>query len=122
MHECLPLVREDRSFCYDIFPVAFYFFWKSLCQEGQKKLTNKLKIILESKVISLGVKQKILDTVYFMAQWKAPIPLKNKFLCDVSTEVLDSAKALFYMENLFENDPETYGESLIEMYAELEEK
>lgn len=54
-----------------------------------------------------------------MAQWKVSIPLKNKFLCEVSTGVLDSAKALFYMESLFENDPETYGEQLIEMYAEL---
>lgn len=90
-------MREDRSFCYDIFPVAFYFFWNALCPDGQKKLTNKLKVILESKVISLSVKQKILDTVYFMAQWKVSIPLKNKFLCDVSTGVLDSAKALFYM-------------------------
>ena len=36
-----------------------------------------------------------------MAQCKSPIPLKNKFLCEVSTEVLDLAKALFYMESLF---------------------
>lgn len=69
--------------------------------DGKKKLTNKLKIILESKVISLGVKQKILDTVYFMAQWKVSIPLKNKFLRDASSEILDSAKALFYMESLY---------------------
>lgn len=68
-----------------------------MCLEGQKKLTNKLKFILESRVISLSVKQKILDTIYFMAQWKVSIPLKNKFLCEVSTGVLDSAKALFYM-------------------------
>lgn len=97
VHKCLLLVKDDRSFCYDIFPIAFYFFWTSLCLEGQRKLSNKLKIILESKVISLGVKQKILDTIYFMAQWKASIPLKNKFLFDVSISILDSAKALFYM-------------------------
>jgi hypothetical protein len=48
-------------------------------------------------MISLSVKKKFLDTVYFMAQWKAEIPLENKFLCDVSIAVLDSAKALFYM-------------------------
>lgn len=48
-----------------------------------------------------------------MAQWKVSIPLKNKFLYDISMVVLDSAKALFYMESLFESDPEAYGESLI---------
>lgn len=55
-----------------------------------------------------------------MAQWKVSIPLKNKFLRDVSSEILDSAKALFYMESLYESDPEAEGEWLIEMYAELE--
>ena len=92
-----------------------------MCPEGQKKLTNKLKMILESKVISLTIKQKFLDTVYFMAQCKRSIPLKNKFLYEISSEILDLAKALFYMESLFESDPEAYGEKLIKVYAELGE-
>ena len=52
-----------------------------------------------------------------MGQWKSPIPLKNKFLCEICTEALDLAKGLFYMENLFENDHESYGESLIKIYC-----
>jgi hypothetical protein len=88
---------------------------------NKKKLTKNVQKILGSQVISLSVKKKILDTVYLMNQWKSEVKLENKFLCEVSTAVLDSAKALFYMENLFAANPQTNGEPLIEMYAEIEE-
>lgn len=64
-------------------------------------MANKLKAILESKVISLSVKQKFLDTIYLMDQWKVPIPLSYKFSKEVCSAGLDSAKALFYLESLF---------------------
>ena len=57
----------------------------------------KLKNILENKGISLKVKQKFIDTIYFMEQQNFPIPIADKVLRDASLEVLDLAKSLFYI-------------------------
>lgn len=46
--------------------MAFLFFWNILNSELRKSLTMKLKKILENKGISLKVKQKFIDTIYFM--------------------------------------------------------
>jgi hypothetical protein len=65
----------------------------------------KLKNILENKIISLRVKQKFIDTIYYMEQCHFPIQLTDKLLSESSSEILDLAKSLFYMEKLFEYDP-----------------
>ena len=49
-----------------------------------KKLTSKIKLILESKVLSLRIKQQFIDTVYFMAQCQTPIPITNKQMYEAS--------------------------------------
>lgn len=63
---CLPIVKEDKTLCNDLFPMAFYFFWNVLNNEFRRRLTMKLKNILINKGISLKVKQKFIDTIYFM--------------------------------------------------------
>jgi len=65
----------------------------------------KIKKILENKGISLRVKQKFIDTIYFMEQEQHPVPVTDKTMRDASEEVLDLAKSLFYMEKLFYDDP-----------------
>lgn len=57
----------------------------------------KLKNILINKGISMKVKQKFIDTIYFMEQQQFPIPIPDKILRDTSEQVLDLAKSLFYM-------------------------
>lgn len=64
--------------------MAFYFFWNVLNNEFRRRLTMKLKNIMESKGISLKVKQKFIDTIYFMEQQNFPIPIAGKVLKDAS--------------------------------------
>ena len=45
--------------------------------------------------------------------------IKDKVLYDVSIEVEDSVKAMFYLEREFEHDPDVYREILFENYVEL---
>ncbi len=77
--------------------MAFYFFWNVLNNEFRRRLTMKLKNILVNKGMSLRVKQKFIDTIYFMEQQLFPIPIPDKILRDASEQVLDLAKSLFYM-------------------------
>jgi hypothetical protein len=44
----------------------------------------KLNKILANKGISLRVKQKFIDTIYFMEQQLFPIPIPDKILRDAS--------------------------------------
>jgi hypothetical protein len=81
---CSALVKEDKILCNDLFQFAFYFFWNILSNDLRKKLTMKLKFILEKNTISLRVKQKFVDAIYFMEQCQFPIQLTDNILRDAA--------------------------------------
>jgi hypothetical protein len=110
-------VQYDKLFSYDLFDVPFYFFWISLNAEEGSKLTIKIKNILTRKDISLRIRQKLLDTIYFLERNNVPFLVKDKILSDVAIDVEDQVKALFYLEREYETDPDTYREALIYKYA-----
>ena len=85
-------------------------------------MTMKIKNILMKKSISLRIRQKLLDAIYFIERCQIAFLMKDKLLSDVAVEVEDQVKALFYLEREYENDPEMYREYLIEKYAEIGEK
>jgi hypothetical protein len=147
LRACAELASYDKVFGYNLFEVPFYFYWKSLYKnieepiylyedfqhltevkplyvpsEDVAKLTLKIKTILVRKDISLKIRQKFLDCIYFIERCEMAIMIKDKILYDVAVEVEDSVKALFYLEREYEYDPDVYRESLIEKYAEMGEK
>lgn len=63
---CSQLIRIDKVLCHDFFDIGFYFFWESLLPEEVERATAKLKAILMKKELSLRVKQKLIDTIYFV--------------------------------------------------------
>jgi hypothetical protein len=85
-------------------------------------MTLKIKNILMKKSISLRIRQKLLDAIYFVERCQIPFIIKDKLLSDVAVEVEDQVKALFYLEREYENDPDVYREYLIEKYADIGEK
>lgn len=66
LRACIDFVSYDKQFAYDIFDVPFYFFWKNLTNEEQARMTMKIKNILMNKSISLRIRQKLLDAIYFV--------------------------------------------------------
>lgn len=97
LRACSGLVEYDKLFSYDLFDVPFYFFWRSLSSQEANKLTIKIKNILTCKEVSLRIRQKLLDTIYFLERNGIAFIIKDKVLSDVAVEVEDQVKALFYL-------------------------
>jgi hypothetical protein len=66
LRACSELVSYDKVFSYDLFDVPFYFFWKSLTPPETAKLTLRLKQILLRLDISIRIRQRLLDSIYFL--------------------------------------------------------
>jgi hypothetical protein len=68
-----------------------------LTAEEQERMTMKIKNILVKKNISLRIRQKLLDAIYFIERCQIPFIIKDKLLSDVAVDVEDQVKALFYL-------------------------
>ena len=103
----------------ELYNVAFVSCWSILPSDKRETMTRFLSVAISSRRIPVNILQRILSLFEFMEHDRMRIQIEINDLGDLAEKCQAYAKALYYREQEFDEDPVNSINTLISLYSSL---
>lgn len=121
LRTCQQLAAKHPPLARELFNVAFASCWSELYDHFQDDLVKNLEKVFQSPAIPPEVLQTLLNLAEFMERHGIPLPIKIGTLGELAANGHAYAKALYYKELQFQNNPHQAIQSLISINNQLQQ-